>query len=152
MDMTMFAYSHLQYSFACLFPGTCCVRNMCNELWWKYICLINRMTRLFSPLHCCSEVALNFDMSVKMCPQQPPRNVIPSVATICDQWMSVFFFELCEMWPANELLKESLDVSHATWHSTGLLTFSNMAALRLSTIMIPVAVLVKVPNGCIMCC
>lgn len=84
--------------------------------------------------------------------------------------MSLFFlFEQCEMWPANELRKESLDLSHATVHSGGLFAYflnlvdenapsldlvlsSSGHSLGLSIIMITVVVLVAVPYNCIMCC
>lgn len=66
----------------------------------------------------------NFWHVGKTCPQQPPRNVIPSVAPIykapvsgcvtiavyCKVNVFVVVFEECEMWPTNQLLKESLDV------------------------------------------
>lgn len=72
-----------------------------------------------------------FEIVGKACPQQPPRNVIPSVAPIykapvcgcvtvavcCKVNVFVVVFEECEMWPTNELSKESLDVSHAIGHS-----------------------------------
>lgn len=71
-----------------------------------------------------------------MCSQQPPRNVIPSVAPIykapfcgcvtiavhCKDFL-VIHFEVWEMWQTNELLKEYLDVSHAIRHSRNLIYF-----------------------------
>ncbi len=115
--------------FCVLISGICglCQRNVSNQLWWKHICQINRMASLHFHSTIVQKWLWNFWHVVKTCPQQPPRNVIPSVAPIykapvcgcvtiavcCKVNVFVVVFEQCEMWPTNELLKESSDVSHA---------------------------------------
>lgn len=93
-------------------------------------CQINTMDDIpMAPL-CLSGFEIS-DMLGEARSQQPPRNVIPSVAPIykapicgcvtitacCKVNVFVVVFEECEMWPTNELLKEALDVSHAIGHS-----------------------------------
>lgn len=129
--------------FCTLISGICgqCQINVSNQLWWKHICQINRLASLHSHCTIVQKWLWNFWHVGKTCPQQPPRNVIPSVAPIykapfcgcvtiavyCKVDVFVVVFEQCEMWPKeNVLLKVSLDVSHAIGHSRNRTWFLNL--------------------------